>query len=297
MMDRWITALFLLALTGSVSVQAQQLPEGGYAHPEMLVETEWVARHEHDRNVRLVDMRDAAAYAAGHIPQAVHIEEGPLRNPEDRFTYLPSPKVFAQMMEKVGIGNGTHVVIYDDQGGKMAARLWYVLNAYGHMRASLVNGGWNKWVAEKRPVTQKVPTAPPVTFVPKETPTLTCPSPALLARSPGTVVLDARSPEEYRGETVSPGALKAGRIPGAVNVEWKDNVTGPYMEFKPAAALRKMYAKKGITTDRQIVVHCASGGRAAESLFTLKLLGYPHIKIYYGSFADYSARPEEPIEK
>ena len=269
----------------------------GYLHPELLVETSWVAQHLNDPGVRLVDLRPAALYAAGHIPGAVHIEEGPLRNPEDQLAYLPRPAVFAAMMGKAGISNISHVAIYDDQGGKMAARLWYVLNAYGDGRASLINGGWNQWLAEKRPTTRDVPEPALARFIPRGTPALTCPSPELLARSPDTVVLDARSPQEYRGEQTSSGATRAGRIPGAVNVEWKENVTGATLRFKPAAELRKLYQSKGITPDKQIVTHCASGGRAAQALFTLKLLGYPRVRIYYGSFADYSARPEAPVQQ
>jgi thiosulfate/3-mercaptopyruvate sulfurtransferase len=269
----------------------------GYANPQLLVETNWVARHLKDPKVRLVDMRDAAAYAVGHIPGAVHIEETPLRNPEDRLTYLPPPAAFAAMMGKAGIANRTHVLIYDDQGGKMAARLWYVLNAYGHERVSLINGGWNQWIAEKRPTTTEVPAVAPTAFIPQATPVLSCPSTGLLARKPGTIVLDARSPQEFRGEQTSPGAAKAGHVPGAVNVEWKENLTGPNLVFKPAPELRRLYASKGITPEKEIVTHCASGGRAAQTLFTLKLLGYPKVRVYYGSFSDYTTRPDAPIEK
>jgi thiosulfate/3-mercaptopyruvate sulfurtransferase len=270
---------------------------GGWPHAELLVDTGWVALHGGDAHVRLVDMRDAAAYAAGHVPGAVRLDEGPLRNSEDRLTYLPAPGAFAALMEKAGIGNSTRVVAYDDQGGKMAARLWYVLNAYGHPRVSLLNGGWNQWTAENRPVSTEVPRVPRATFVPRARPQLSCPAPELLARRSNVVVLDARSPEEYRGETLSPGAAKAGRIPGAVNVEWKENVTGPNHVFKPAAELRKLYASKGVTPEKEIVTHCAGGGRAAQTLFTLKLLGYPKVRIYYGSFSDYTSRPEAPVEK
>jgi thiosulfate/3-mercaptopyruvate sulfurtransferase len=227
----------------------------------------------------------------------VRIEEGPLRNPEDRLTYLPPPEAFAATMGRAGIGNDTRVVAYDDQGGKMAARLWYVLNAYGHPAVSLLNGGWNQWIAENRPTSTAIPTMPPTSFAPRVIPALTCPSSELLTRKPDTIVLDARSPQEYTGEQLSPGATKAGRIPGAVNIEWKENVTGPTLRFKPVAELRRLYESKGITPDKEIVTHCASGGRAAQTLFTLKLLGYPKVRIYYGSFSDYTARPDAPVER
>ena len=260
---------------------------GGYARPELLVETGWVALHGQDPGVRLVDLRSAAAYAAGHIPGAVRLEEGPLRSAEDRLTYLPRPEVLAAMLGKAAIGNKTHVVAYDDQGGRMAARLWYILQAFGHERVSLVNGGWTRWSAEKRPVTMEVPPVTAVTFVPKSVPDLTCPSPDVVARKPGVVVLDTRSANEHT----------TGRIPGAVNVEWKENLTGPEMTFKGAAALRKLYAAKGVTPDKEIVTYCASGGRASHSLFALKLLGYPKVRVYYGSWGDYTSRPEAPVEK
>jgi thiosulfate/3-mercaptopyruvate sulfurtransferase len=100
------------------------------------------------------------------------------------------------------------------------------------------------------------------------------------------VVLDTRSAGEYKGA----------RIPGAVNVEWKQNLT-PDGTFRPADELRKLYADHGLTPDKEIVSHCASGGRAAQTLFTLKLLGYPKVRVYYGSFSDYTSRPDAPVEK
>ena len=128
---------------------------GGYARPEMLVETDWVATHLREPEIRLVDLRSAEAYAAGHIPGAISLDERWLRNAEDRLTYLPAPEEFARRMGQAGISRQTRVVIYDDQGGRAAARLWYVLTAYGHERVSLVNGGWSRWVAEGRPVDRK----------------------------------------------------------------------------------------------------------------------------------------------
>lgn len=263
------------------------LRSGGYARPELLVETSWVALHAKDPKVRVVDLRAAAAYSAGHIPGAVRLEERPLRNPEDRLTYLPDPAAFAKMMSDAGIGNDTHVVIYDDQGTRMASRLWYVLNAYGHERVSLVNGGWPKWVAEKRPVETAAPKVEAAQFTPKAIPALGCAAPELLRRKGEVVVLDTRSPGEHR----------AGRVPGAVNVEWQENLAGNPPVFKPAAELKKVYESKGITPDREIVTYCASGGRASVSLFALKLLGYPKVRVYYGSWTDYSSRPEAPVEK
>lgn len=228
---------------------------GKWPNAHLLVETEWVANHLQSPNVRLVDMRSAEAYERGHLPGAVRMTEGPLRDPNDSLDYLPKPEVFAGMMGSAGIGNDTHVVIYDDAGGRSAARLWFVLNAYGHEKVSLVNGCWPKWEAEKRPVTREVPAVTAAKFTPKKVPETVCAAPELLARKPGVVVLDTRSEAEFKGERASGGAKKAGRIPNSVHVDWVENVTGPYQVFKSAAELKKLYESKGVTPDKEVVTY------------------------------------------
>jgi thiosulfate/3-mercaptopyruvate sulfurtransferase len=265
--------------------------------PPMLVETEWLAKHGESGYVRIIDMRALKDYEAGHIPQAIHLDERSLRNEAERDTYLPMPEKFAKQMGEMGVSGETHVVVYDDQGGRSAARLWYVLNAFGHTRVSLLNGGWQKWKGEGRPATAEIPPIPQALFVPKPVPSLSCPSPELLARKPGVVVLDSRSPKEFDGSELTRGADRAGRLPGSVNVEWKEAVTGPYMVFKSAQELKRLFAQKGITPEREIVALCGTGGRAAHTLFTLKMLGFPKVRVYYGSFLDYIRRPDSPLEK
>lgn len=292
------TVLLGLALTvGAGLSPLRAAPETGYGKPELLVDNAWLAQHRADANVRVLDLRDEKAYAAGHIPGAVHLNEAALRNPADKETYLPTPEAFAAMMSRAGVTSDTHVVLYDDQNSRPSARLWYVLNAYGHNRVSILNGGWKKYAMENSAASTETPKVAETKFTPRGTPELSCPAPQLLARKLGVVVLDVRSPEEYAGTQTSGGSAKAGRVPGAVNVDWRENVAGPYGEFKPAAELQKMYAAKGVTPEKEIVTYCASGGRAAHSLFTLKLLGYPHVKVYYGSFSDYTSRPDAPVEK
>lgn len=285
----------LLALT--VCLLMSMVSTLSQPKPPLLVETEWLAGNGDNRYVRIVDMRAQTEYEAGHIPQAVSLDERTLRNEADRDTYLPAPETFAKQMGEIGVSGETHVVIYDDQGGRSAARLWYVLNAFGHTRVSLLNGGWQKWKGEGRPVKTETPTIPQMRFVPKPIMSLSCPSPELLARKPGVVVLDARSPKEFDGSETTRGADRAGRLPGSVNVEWKEAVTGPYLVFKPAQELKRLFAQKGITPDREIVALCGTGGRAAHALFTLKMLGYPKVRIYYGSILDYIRRPDAPLEK
>ncbi len=270
----------------------------GYAHPEMLVETEWLVEHLNDPNIRIVDLRPAEAYAEGHIPNAVHLDQGRLRNSEDRLLYVPSPEQFAALMSELGIGTHTRVVAYDDVGGQAAARLWVLLDYYGHTACSLLNGGWRKWVKEGRPVTREVPRVERAEFRVRTNPPTICTAPELARklRADAVIILDARSPEEYRGERVL--GARAGHIPGALNLEWRMNLTESDVPvFKSAAELRRLYESLGITPDKEVITYCQGGGRAAHTLFVLRLLGYTKSRAYYGSWQDWSTRDDVPIEK
>src|SRR6478672_7453989 len=122
-----------------------------YAHPEQLVDTDWVAAHGADAGVRIVDMRQSG-FAEGHVPGAVSLSPVAIRDAKAPPTFLPSPAAFEQMMAALGISDATRVVAYDERGGIYAARLWWILNYYGHTNVALMNGGWVKWSAEQRPV-------------------------------------------------------------------------------------------------------------------------------------------------
>src|SRR5947209_4811475 len=127
----------------------------GYVHPEQLVETDWVAAHAGDTNVRVVDMRSVAtAYPAGHVPGAVYVSPVAIRVADRPPTFLPTPQEFEALMAKLGISDATRVVVYDERGGIYAARLWWILNYFGHPNVALMNGGWIKWAAEQRPTTR-----------------------------------------------------------------------------------------------------------------------------------------------
>ena len=133
------------------------------ARSEMLVETDWLAAHLQDPNVRIVDLR-IRGYAEGHIPGASLLDNGATRDPKNPPTFLPKQEDFQQAMGKIGISNSSRVVVYDDRGGIYAVRLWWMLNHYGHANVALLNGGWVKWTKENRAVSTDVPQPAAVLF-------------------------------------------------------------------------------------------------------------------------------------
>src|SRR5262245_26650255 len=140
-----------------------------YAHPEQLVDTDWAAAHAADGNVRIVDMRQSG-YDAGHIPGAVYLSPVAIRDANAPPTFLPTTAAFEQMMAKLGISDGTRVVVYDERGGIYAARLWWILNYFGHPNVALMDGGWVKWTAEHRPTSTEAPPPPAGRFTARPQP-------------------------------------------------------------------------------------------------------------------------------
>jgi len=298
---RWRGALTaasqLIMLCLALATAVVWASTGGYARPELLAETEWLAQHLNDPNLRLVDMRPEEAYRKGHIPGAVNLEWKALKDPDNEVYVIPPDKLSA-LMAALGIGNETTVVGYDDQGGLGPARLWWVLDYYGHAKVKVLNGGWNKWVKEKRPVTQEVPTVQPAQFAVQTDPGKICLVEELVTEmhNPNVVIVDARSPAEYSGFDVR--AKRGGHIPGAVNIDWTRNITNDALKtFKPAAELLKMYEAAGVTKEKQIIAHCQTGVRAAHTMFTLRLLGYDQVRNYDGSWQEWGNRPDLPIAR
>src|SRR6187455_1028279 len=134
-----------------------------YARPELLVDTAWLAQHAADADVRVIDMRNRG-YADSHIPGAVFVDSNWIRNPKAPPTFLPTPQEFEALMSKLGISNNTRVIAYDERGGIYAARLWWILNHYGHSNVALLDGGWVKWAADARPTSAATPAPAPATF-------------------------------------------------------------------------------------------------------------------------------------
>lgn len=244
----------------------------------------------------ILDLRPPEAYTAGHVPTAVHVDLWGV----SLIDTDPAPlDAFMWMIEHVlalhGVDGATPIVVYDEQSGVRAARAFWFLEYFGHPSVRLLDGGFNAWVRAGLPVTRDA--APPPTrdwAGARERKTLATwrdVRSALGRRD--VVILDTRSNGEYEGTTIR--ARRGGAIPGAVHIEWTRNLT-PDGDFKPASELKQMYNDAGVTPDREVITYCQGGYRAAHSYVALRLLGYPRVRNYVGSWKEWGDREDLPIE-
>lgn len=229
-----------------------------YANPHLLVETDWLAQHLTDPDVRIIDCGSRDAFARAHIPGAVCPRDPWMKDPADPHHMLVmGPEQFAAEMAALGVGDDTLVIAYDGLRSLNAARLWWCLNYYGHTNVKVLNGGWNKWLAEGRPVTFKEAKVPPATFTPSVVEERVCTLEGLKARigQPGVVIWDVRTPEEWDGRN-DRGNKRRGHVPGAVHTEWTAMMDpGDLQTFKPAAQMWEVLNKLGITPEAEVVTY------------------------------------------
>ena len=271
-----------------------------YAHPESLVDTAWVAAHARDANVRVVDVR-RSGFEDGHMPDSVWLDPEAIRDPANAPSFMLAAPAFEQAMGRLGISNRTRVILYDDRGGLLASRVWWMLNAYGHSNVALVNGGWVAWTAEKRAVVKTTAAVPVATFKatlrPEWLATLDDVKGSI--GKTGTRILDARTVAEMDGSDTRLSS-RGGVIPSAEPVYWEDLLDPVAKTFKSADDLRAIYAAHGLKPTDTVIAYCWVGHRSAVDLFALHLIGYDRLRNYLGSWEEWSKRmdlPTQPLKK
>jgi len=285
----------------------------GYAKPDVLVDTEWVAQHQDDSHVRIVESdEDVLLYDTGHIPGAIRVDWHTELNDPIRRDYLDKDH-FEQLMREKGIDNDTTVVFYGDKNNWWACYAFWVFQLFGHGKAKIMNGGRKKWIDEGRPLSREIPNYAATQYKAKDRDDKHIRAfrdevRDLLDKEGkqlqgGKALVDVRSPGEYSGELLhmadypQEGAMRGGHIPGARSIPWARAVRED-STFKPVEELRELYEGQGITGDKDVVAYCRIGERSSHTWFVLTyLLGYPHVRNYDGSWTEWGNLVGAPIER
>ncbi len=279
-----------------------------YAHPEALVETDWLEQHLKDEGIRIVESNeDILLYDTGHIPGAVHIDwRADLQDPVIR-DYI-SPEKFVRLCSRHGITPDTTCIFYGDKANWWACYALWAFRLFGHEKVKILNGGRDKWKAENRPMTREVPKYPETNYpVPKkrfDKEIRAFFDEALAQSKSSKPLIDVRSPGEYKGEIThmpeypQEGVLRGGHIPGAKSMPWK-TATNDDATFKPADELAKIYLDQcGVKPGTDTIVYCRIGERSSHTWFVLTyLLGLDNVRNYDGSWTEWGNKVGAPIEK
>ncbi len=279
------------------------------AREDVLVSTAWLAEHLHDPDLRIIDIRGHvlpasqppphyfnhhADYLRAHIPGAVFVDwVREITDPADpRHARLAPPERYAEVMSRCGVSDSTKVVAYDDAGGMFAARLWWTLQYYGHAQACVLDGGWQAWCAEGREVSDVVAVPPSARFIPRPQPDLIRSGDQVAGRSPDAVLVDVRSPEEFRGDWSRAG--RNGHIPGAVNLP-RGGMVGPDGHIPPQTVLEAQFASIAAQDGDEVVFYCNAGVSASYGLLAWRAAGRHGGAVYDGSWKDWGNDASRPI--
>lgn len=288
-----------------------------YRAQQALVQTDWLAAHLQDQLLRIFDCTthllpadattDApyrivpgkAEYDQGHIPGAGFLDiQGEISDNTTKLRFmLPPAAQFAEVMSRRGVGDNTHVVLYSAGSIMWATRVWWMLRAFGFDNAAVLDGGWDKWKAEGRPVSTAPCTYPQATFTPRSRPGLFVNKDQVRAslRAPGIVAVNALPPDLHKGTTPSRYG-RPGRIPGSVNVPAGTLLDQNTKALVPLEDAQAKFSAAGIDKNKQVIAYCGGGISATVDLFLLYQLGYDNITLYDGSMGEWAKDESLPIE-
>lgn len=283
------------------------IKERGYAHPEVLVSTDWVAEHLNDANVRIIESdEDPLLYASGHVPGAVEVDWVRDLNDALRRDYL-NREGFEALASRIGITPETTIVLYGDKNNWWATYAMWVFKLFGHKDIRIMDGGRKKWEDEKRELSKDEPSYTPTQYKASERDDKTIRAfrdEVLEHVKSNKPLVDVRSPDEYTGKRLhmeaypNEGALRGGHIPGAKNVPWARAVTEAGT-FKNSEELKAIYEQEqGLKSSDDVIAYCRIGERSSHTWFVLTyLLGYDKVRNYDGSWTEWGNSVGVPIEK
>jgi thiosulfate/3-mercaptopyruvate sulfurtransferase len=279
---------------------AKNLPLINFSHPR-LIETRELANLTGHPSIRIVDMRTSLSdYLMGHIPNAFYLHFENLQIPDKGIPDQAPDRICLERLlgENLSLSYSMWVVLYSEKSNPNATLLAWTLDYLGHKKVGILNGGWEKWMSEGLPVTQEFPFLPPNKFFGKVIQETVAEKKWLLHRlkAKNVVILDARPPNQYSGGEGE--EIRKGHIPGARNVFWETTLEGEEIRvWKKKEDLEKLFAESGATKNKEIIVYSRAGREASHLYFTLKYgIGFPNVRLYRGSWVDWSADKTLPVK-
>jgi len=296
----WVRgAILFLLLFLPALLDAKSLPFKTN-HPR-LVETEELSGLTDNPSLRVIDLRTTLLdYLKGHIPNAVYLSFEVLQVPKNGIPAQAPDRIYLEKIlgEFLSVSNDMWVILYSEKSNPNATYLAWTLDYLGHKRVALLNGGWEKWISEKLPTTQEYPALSPKKFFEKALRETVAEKKWIRnhLNDRGVVIVDARPPKQYSGEEGE--EIRRGHIPGAKNIFWETTLEGEEVRiWKKREELEKLFTESGVTKDKEIIVHCRTGKEASHLYFTLRyVLGFPNVRLYRGSWVEWSADKDLPVK-